>query len=297
MPGFGSRWWGGSVAVVLALLGAAQAQGGVTRSRIFQPPEQPLTLEGLPAGSEMVRVTTGDGLALQGIVLRPAEGKPTLLVFHGNASSATAMMSWLAPLAQAGYGIVAAEYRGYSANPGSPSETGLIVDARAFHALAKEIAGSGKLIVIGHSLGGGVAFDLAKEARLDALVTVGTFVSIPAISPKIARAFITDRFDNLAAVPTLDEPYFIVHGLADETIPAGNGSALHAAASKAGLRGLSFPIAGAGHKPDGALMLRVIDRVVAFLAGDAPTTIVTDAPITIVPFGATSTVQDAATRP
>jgi len=272
------------LAPAAALFASSAANAGLTRSRIFQPPADALALDGLPAGSALVDVKTGDGLALKGLVLRPTGDKPTLLVFHGNGSSAADALRWLAPLAAEGYGIVAAEYRGYSRNPGTPSEAGLAQDALAFYDLARGFAGQGRLIVLGHSLGGGVAIDLAAQRKLDALVTVGTFVSIPAISPKLARAFITDKFDNLAAVPALDEPYFIVHGLKDETISPGNGNALHVAAAKAGLQGMSFVVADGGHKPDGALMPRIMERVTAYLAGDRPTTQLSSPPITIVPF-------------
>nr|WP_250890353.1 alpha/beta hydrolase [Sphingobium nicotianae] len=267
------------------------AQAGMTRDRIFQPPEIALSLDGLPDGAAFLNVTTGDGLLLRGIAVPPRPGQPTLLIFHGNGSSASDALRWLSRLAtRSGYGLVAAEYRGYSQNPGKPSEVGLTMDARAFYQAARGLAGNGKLLVIGHSLGAGVAIDLAKLEKLDALMTVGAFVSIPALAPKIARAFITDKFDNLAAVPSLDEPWFLVHGLKDDVIPPANGNTLHAAATRAHLRGASFVLADQGHAPDPLVMGRVIESAFKLLDGPMPTAVMSEPPITLVPFGATATV-------
>ena len=162
---------------------------------------------------------------------------------------------------------MAAEYRGYSGNPGRASEAGLAVDADAFFARAKALAGTRRVIVIGHSLGGGVAFGLARRQRLDALVTIGTFSGLRAMAPKIARAFMSDRYDNLGAVPTLDEPYFLIHGLADDTVPASEGNKLHNAAVAAHRQGASFALAGIDHHPPGGLIATLVEMIDTHLSG------------------------------
>lgn len=170
-------------------------------------------------------------------------------------------LDWFAPLATAGYGVVAAEYRGYSGNPGRADESGVGRDADTFYAEARRLAGRNRVIVVGHSLGGGVAFGLAMRQKLDALVTIGTFTGLRAMAPKIARAFIADRYDNLAAVPKLDEPYFLIHGLADDTVPAAMGQELHKAAFLAKRDGFSAVIRGAGHNPDGSAIAAIVEAI------------------------------------
>ena len=250
---------------LLALV-ATPACAGPISDRIYPAPRAPLTLDGLPAGAEIVEVRTADGLALKGVAIAARANMPTMLVFHGNASAASGTVGWLAPLVSRGYGVVAASYRGYSANPGSPSEKGLAADADAFYALAKARAQGRPVIVLGHSLGGGVGFGLARRVKLDALVTIGTFTGMRAMAPKLARAFIADRYDNLGAVPTLDEPFFLIHGTADQVVPAQQGNALHNAAVRAKRVGASFVLDGAGHRPDGETIAAAVDAVAAFLA-------------------------------
>jgi pimeloyl-ACP methyl ester carboxylesterase len=95
-------------------------------------------------------------------------------------------MRWLEPLVREGYGIVAAEYRGYSGNPGTASG-GMALDADAFFARARELTGKGKLIVIGHRLGAGVAFGLTVRQGMDALVTIGAFTRLAGLVPEAQR--------------------------------------------------------------------------------------------------------------
>jgi fermentation-respiration switch protein FrsA (DUF1100 family) len=268
--------------LLLLLLATSCADAQSIHDRIYHPQSAPLSVAGLPGGAALDQVRTADGMLLGGIEAAGKADKPVLLVFHGNAGSATGTVAWFAPLVAEGYGVVAAEYRGYSANPGRPDAKGLAADADAFFARAKALAGARRVIVVGHSLGGGVAFGLAMRQRLDALVTVGTFTRLRDMAPKIARAFVPNDYDNLAAVSGLDEPYFLVHGTADDTVPAAFGNALHVAAVKAHKAGASFVIAGGGHRPDGAVMAAVVDAIAARVAGTAAPAL--PAGVTVYPF-------------
>lgn len=267
--------------MLLAAPAATPTTAGVIRDRIYPAPREPLSLAGLPVGSTLAHVTTADGLSLIGVQIPGRADRPVLLVFHGNASDADGVVDWLRPLADRGYGIVAAEYRGYSGNPGAPSERGLAADADAFLARAQALAGSRPVIVVGHSLGSGVGVALAARAPVAALVTIGAFTRMRAMAPRIARAFVTDRYDNLAVVPTLAVPLFLIHGTADEVVPAAMGNTLFRAAAAARRRGGAIAIAGGDHHPDGALVAQMVEAIVARL--DHP-----DAPFATIP-GATFT--------
>jgi len=250
------------LAFVGALFLAAPA-GAQIHERIYPAPTAPLAAADLPAGAVINTVRTADGLTLKGAEIAPRDGRPTLLVFHGNASSATRSMRWFAPLIADGYGVVAAEYRQYSGNPGRASERGLAADADAFYARARAVAGGGRVIVVGHSLGGGVAFGLARRHRLDALVTIGTFTEVRTLAPAAARWLISDRYDNARAIATLDEPCYVVHGTADEVIPFAHGEALRRAASATRRTGALVTIRGAGHGPDGDVLSAILRFVTA----------------------------------
>lgn len=277
-------------AAAALLVCATPVYAGPINDRIYPAPKVALTLEGTPAGTAAITVVTRDGLSLTGLALAAQPGRPTLLVFHGNGSSATTLMRWFAPLAAKGFGIVAAEYRGYSANPGKASEPGLAADADAFLVFARAQSPT-RLIVVGHSLGAAVALALAGREKLDAVVTIGAFTRLREFVPKIARGFVSDRYDNLAAIAALDEPYFLIHGTADETVPSPMGSALHGAAGAAHRPGTSFVIIGAGHAPTAEHLAAIVEQIDRHLDGSAFDTAALPAEIKLVPFGETKPVN------
>jgi fermentation-respiration switch protein FrsA (DUF1100 family) len=268
----------------LILVSAAPASAQI-HERIYPAPTAALDPSRLPAGAAIGSVKTKDGLTLKGVEIAPREGKPTLLVFHGNGSSATGPIRWLAPLIAEGYGVVSAEYREYSGNPGKASEAGLAADADAFYARARTVAGNGKLIVVGHSLGGGVAFGLARRHKLDALVTIDTFTDLRAMAPPAARWLISDRYDNAAAIVTLDEPCYLIHGAADTMIPPTHAETLFKAASAARRTGALFTIRGSGHSPDIPTLAVILRAVAAKTQGGDMGEIKLPATVTLTPFG------------
>ncbi|MEP9402140.1 alpha/beta hydrolase [Sphingomonas sp. VNH70] len=262
-----------AIAMVAAVLGAVvayPASGQMFRDQIYRPPTHRLDMTNLPAEADTIRVRAADGTELTGIEVRGRSDRPLILLFHGNGSGADEAVRWFAPLAQRGYGIIAAEYRGYSGNPGTPGEAGIAQDADAFYAFAKARSQRRPVLVVGHSLGGGVAFGLAMRQRLDALITIGTFTRLRAMAPRIARAFIADRYDNLAAVAALDEPYFLLHGTVDDVVPPAMANELHNAAVHSRKQGASFALSGADHHPDGALVADIIDLLTAQSRGLSP---------------------------
>jgi len=268
--------------LVLALGFDARAQ---IHRQIYPAPTAPLSLSGLPEGAAFVTVTTADGVVLKGIEVPPRDGKPTFLMFHGNGSAASRSIDWLAPLIAEGYGVVAAEYREYSGNPGRANETGLAADADAFYARARTVAGGGKLIVVGHSLGGGVALGLSRRQTLDALVTIGTFSSLSDMAPAFVRPLLTDRYDNKDAVAMLDEPYYLVHGDADEVVPFAQGKVLQATAVAYHRRGAMFTVHGAGHAPDTPTVAAILRAVVAKTeAGGGPIKAELPGSVALAPF-------------
>jgi pimeloyl-ACP methyl ester carboxylesterase len=239
----------------------ATANAGPVSDRIYPAPRDPLTSKALPDGVRIIEVATTDGLRLKGIATDGLVERPLLLVLHGNASSATGTMAWLSPLANAGFGIVAAEYRGYSDNPGRPSEAGLVQDARAFLAEARKLAGKRPVWVIGHSLGGAVALSLSRSERLDVLVTAGTFTRLREMVPALTRALVPNEYDNRLAVQTLDEPWYLIHGTRDGVVPWQQGQELHNIAGSAKRPGASFVILGGDHRPDAETLLTVLSTI------------------------------------
>ena len=182
-----------------------------------------------PAGFERVVYRTSDGLDLAAGYRAAAPGHPTILYFHGNGADWQSSVVATDRMVPQGYGVLAAEYRGYRGNPGRPSEQGLIRDGRAAVAwLAERGVAPSDTVVIGNSIGGGVATRVASEVQPAALILISPFSSLTgnfATGSSGDRRFrrigmlLRDRYDNAALLPQVRSPVLILHGDADDLIP------------------------------------------------------------------------------
>lgn len=183
-------------------------------------------------GFDEVMLTTADGLHLRALYRAPRAGMPTLLMFHGNGESVAGSAAAMRPLIGDGYGMLLSEYRGFGGNPGQPDEQGLYRDARAAWGWlrAKGVAPD-RIVLLGYSLGSGVAAQLALEHRPRALVLVAGYTGIAHVTrqhyPWIpAEWLVTERFRTIDKLPHIACPLLLLHGRDDDTIPFDNSVAL-----------------------------------------------------------------------
>ncbi len=129
--------------------------------------------------------------------VRAGRRGPTILVMHGGAPGACAMVNWgpnIAPLAEAGFDVIAFDQPGYggTANPTDYSMGYRIAHARAFI----DAMGLSRFHVMGNSQGSYLAARLAlDDPRVDRLVLVSSGTLAPAGSPEaqaIARQHASD---------------------------------------------------------------------------------------------------------
>ncbi len=173
-----------------------------------------------------VTLETEDGLSLLAWYAPPrVSGAPSLAYFHGNAGHIGMRGFKVRAYLNAGLGVLLTSWRGYSGNPGTPTEDGLCADGRAARAfLRAHGCGDDRQILYGESLGTGVAVHLAREAAPGALVLEAPFSSIVDIAsgrfPLLpVGPLIVDRFDSAAKIGKVAAPVLIVHGERDRTIP------------------------------------------------------------------------------
>ena len=73
---------------------------------------------------------------------------------------------------------------------------------------------AGRILLMGESLGGGVAIDLASRHDYRALILVRAFTSIPDVAddqfPLLFSApLVTNHFNNLEKIPQCKQPVFV----------------------------------------------------------------------------------------
>ena len=155
----------------------------------------------------------------------------------------------LGDLAQAGFGVLAIDYRGYGGSSGRPSEEGLRADARAAFDFARAAAPQASIALFGESLGTGVAVNLARERPLAGVLLNSPFASIAdhfAVHlPRLPyRLLLTQRFDSEGQIAGVGAPVMILAGTADDVTVIGEARRLFARAHEPKRM---IEVGGAGH--------------------------------------------------
>jgi fermentation-respiration switch protein FrsA (DUF1100 family) len=180
------------------------------------------------ADVETVSFRTTDGITLHGWLL-PARLSPrraTVIVFNGNAGN----RSYRADLGQAlrlrGLSVLLFDYRGFGDNAGTPTEDGLVLDARAAREYLRTRSDTSRerVVYFGESLGTAVATRLAVEAPPAALILRSPFTSFVDLGrihfPYLpVRWLLRDRYASIDRISSIGCPVLVIAGTQDGIVP------------------------------------------------------------------------------
>jgi pimeloyl-ACP methyl ester carboxylesterase len=147
-----------------------------------------------------------DGARL--LVSRRTEPGPDAVVyFGGNAEDVAASVPGLVR-AFPGRSIYALHYRGYNGSAGKPSEAALIADALALYDLV--YGTNPHIVVIGRSLGSGVAIHVAALRGVERLVLVTPYNSLEELAAQRFPLFpiswlMLDKFESWRYAPQVTD--------------------------------------------------------------------------------------------
>jgi fermentation-respiration switch protein FrsA (DUF1100 family) len=235
-----------------------------------------------PAGYSVVMLTTEDGLRLTAWYHPAQAGRPTIVFYSAQGADLAFSAEWTRGFASAGMGLLLVSYRGFDANPGSPTEEGLYRDGRAALAWLAE-RGTYRPVIMGLSLGTGTAAQMAAEAASRppefpagshplALVLLAPYRSVTEIAAvrypfAPVRLLLKDRYDTQSIIAGIRMPLMIAHGDADELIPYAEGQAVFARAREPKQ---FITLQGAGHNFPCDLILPELERFLAKIDASAP---------------------------
>ncbi|MBN1613105.1 MAG: alpha/beta hydrolase [Deltaproteobacteria bacterium] len=174
----------------------------------------------------------------------------TVIVFHGNAGTASDRDYYVSILGSIGYRVILAEYPGYGTREGALGERSFVEDARVTVRLASESYGQ-PLFLLGESLGCGVAAGAAADRSLpiDGIVLITPWDTLWAVAKSKfpflpVRWLMKDGYDNIENLKSFRGPIAVIGAERDEIIPIRHAVALFEA-----LRGhrKMWTIKGAGH--------------------------------------------------
>ncbi|MDC0267869.1 alpha/beta hydrolase [bacterium] len=148
-----------------------------------------------------------------------------LIIFsHGNQGNISHRQDFYRTWLHLGFNILAYDYQGYGKSQGKPSEQGSYQDLRTMvdWALANGYP-KNRILLLGKSLGGGVAAEVAQDNQVAGLILHSTFTSIldvglerfPALP---VRALCSIRYETITKLPHIRLPVLILHSHDDSLI-------------------------------------------------------------------------------
>jgi uncharacterized protein len=160
---------------------------------------------------------------------RANTGPGAVIYFGGNAENVSHSLPTLAQ-AFPGRSVFAMNYRGYGGSTGKPSESGLIADALAL--FDRVHVDHPQIIVIGRSLGSGVAIHITSERPVERLVLVTPYDSLLTIAAGQfgffpLRWLMLDKFESWRYAPKITSPTQLIAAQNDEVIPYASTKSLY----------------------------------------------------------------------
>ena len=234
------------VMVVVAYVTAALALRVFERSMVYLPgprPVDPPAAE-LALNQRMVRFRAADSTALTAWVVPAANASaeaPWVHISHGNYGNIgfggrPQFYAWFRDL---GVNLFAYDYRGYGESEGLPSEAGVYADAEAAYRYLTDSlrVPPSRVILFGHSLGTGVAIELARRVSAAGLIVEDAYTSVADRGQEVfpllpVKLVARSEFASIEKVGSLTLPKLFLHARNDRTIPIEHGRRVFAAAAE-----------------------------------------------------------------
>lgn len=212
------------IALLLLYVGITAAAFFAQRNFIYFPPND---YHAPPANMTEIKTKSG----MMGWYSPAQEGRPTVMVFHGNASYMDTNLYIFRDLQAAGYGVWAVGYSGYPGNAGTATQANIVAGAAEQYDILKTRDVS-DIIYYGTSLGSGVATQLALQHKPKLLILDAPFNSMTDMAqfrmPILpAKLLLKDKWASDKALRTLDVPLIWIHGGRDRVIPISQGQKLY----------------------------------------------------------------------
>lgn len=200
-----------------------------SREQWFAPPGELHAID--------VELLSSDGNTIHAWWTQPDGWTPERGVIHyshGNGGNLSGrglnLVRWRRELDRA---VFIYDYPGYGKSSGKPTEAGCYAAGEAAYRylVEEKKVPAQEVILLGSSLGGAIATELATHHECRALLLCSPFTSFPDMAQKTfpwlpARWLVSNKLDNLAKIDKVGCPVFIVHGTADGLVPFWMGERL-----------------------------------------------------------------------
>lgn len=162
------------------------------------------------------------------VTVQPHNGPNALIYFGGNAEDVSRRLPTFST-AFPDHALYLLHYRGYGGSSGKPSEAALFSDAIAL--FDKVHAEYPNILVVGRSLGSGVAVYLASQRPVSRLILVTPYDSIQKLAAQQlpyfpVRWLLVDKFESWKYAKLVSAPTLFIAAEHDEVIPKASTESL-----------------------------------------------------------------------
>lgn len=180
---------------------------------------------------EEVFIKTEDNTQLHGLLFKTNTPKRLIFYLHGNAGSLASWGEVSGVFTALGYDIFLLDYRGYGKSDGTiSSEQQMYSDVQRAYEMITNRYSEDSIIVLGYSIGTGMASYVASVNNPAMLILQAPFYSLPDVAgrlfPIIPKFLVRYKFENFKYLKSCSMPIVIFHGDADEVIYTGSSEKL-----------------------------------------------------------------------
>jgi uncharacterized protein len=203
-------------------IGCCAALFAMQRSMIYSPQQR------FSPSADPTFALTVDGARVL-VSSRTSSGSNAVIYFGGNAEDVSESI----PTLQRAFpdsSLFALHYRGYNGSTGRPSETALIADAFALFDRVRSTYPH--IVMIGRSLGSGVAIHVASMRPVERLVLVTPYASLLDIAARRYSLFpvrwlLLDKFESWRYASRVTAPTLVLAAEYDEVVPRASTNLLY----------------------------------------------------------------------
>lgn len=172
---------------------------------------------------EEVYITAKDSTHLHGVLLKADSSKGLVFYLHGNGGTVDSWGRVAPTYTTLGYDVFVLDYRGYGKSGGViSSEQQFFDDVQSAYNQMKIRYNENEIIVLGHSIGTGVAAWLASTNQPKSLILEAPYYSLVDLTKHLLPVVPTDilkyKFETFKYLQQTKVPVVIFHGRNDEVI-------------------------------------------------------------------------------
>lgn len=176
-----------------------------------------------PSDFEEIFLQTNDGIKLHAMHFKVDNSKGVIYYLHGNSGSIQGWGDIAGIYLNKNYEVFILDYRGFGKSEGKIiSETQFYSDGELGYEYLKQFYSESDIVIIGYSIGTGVASYLASKHQPQQLILQAPYYNLDLVAktqyPFLPRFLLKYKFDNHLHLINTKVPISIFHGNADKVL-------------------------------------------------------------------------------